>query len=221
MSLKEQLSTLKAQNLAKFPEDIKNILLDDLEKLSESGLIEAAPKAGGKLKDFTLPNHRGEKSSLASLREKGPVIVTFYRGGWCPYCNLELHAYQAVLQDIKAAGATLVAITPELPDESLTTSERHALEFEVLTDENSDFAREIGLVFTIDEKVRPIYESFGINIEKHNGKGQFDVPFAATFVVDVDGTVTYAFVEADYTLRADPVDVLKEVESLVELEGQR
>lgn len=215
MSMKEQLATLKAQNLAKFPEDVKNILLDDLKKLDASGLTEAAPKAGDRLKDFRLPNHRGDLTSLASLKEKGPVVVTFYRGGWCPYCNLELHAYQQVLPDINATGATLVAITPELPDESLTTSERHALEFEVLTDENADYAREIGVVFTVEEKVRPIYESFGIDIEKHNGKGQFDVPFAATFVVDVDGTIAYAFVDADYTLRAEPADVVKVIKSLV------
>ena len=186
-----------------------------MKKLNESGLIEATPKAGDKLKDFTLPNHRGEEINLASLRKKGPVVVTFYRGGWCPYCNLELRAYQAVLHDIKAAGATLVAITPELPDESLTTSERHALEFEVLTDKNADYAREIGIVFTVDEKVRPIYESFGIDIEKHNGEGQFDMPFAATFVVDVDGTITFAFVDSDYTLRAEPVEIVKKLESLV------
>jgi len=214
MSLKEQLSELKAQNLAQFPEDVKTILLDDLKKLSESGLIEAAPNTGDRLKDVTLPNHRGEVVSLASLREKGPVVVTFYRGGWCPYCNLELLAYQENLPQIKATGATLVAITPELPDESLTTYERNSLEFEVLTDKNSDYAREIGLVFTLPEALRPIYEGFGVDIEKHNGKGQFDLPLAATFVVDVDGTITFAFVRADYTVRAEPADVTEVLQSL-------
>ncbi|MGI9535617.1 MAG: redoxin domain-containing protein, partial [Desulfocapsaceae bacterium] len=113
-----------------------------------------------------------------------------------------------------AAGATLVAITPELPDESLTTSERHALEFEVLTDKNSDYAREIGVVFTVADEVRPIYEGFGIDLEKHNGKGQFDVPLAATYVVDADGTIVYAVVEADYTIRAEPTEVVKVLQSL-------
>lgn len=215
MSLKEELSTFKKERLSQIPEDVQKTMFEDLKKLSESGLIEGAPKAGDKLKDFTLSNHLGEDRSLAELRKKGPVVVTFYRGGWCPYCNLELHAYQAVLQDIKDAGATLVAITPELPDESLTTSQKHGLEFEVLTDKNSDYARQIGIHFTLSEKLRLVYDRFGIEIEKHNGKGQFDLPLAATFVVDVDGTIAWAFVEADYTLRAEPSDVVKVLKSMI------
>ncbi|MHC4707572.1 MAG: peroxiredoxin-like family protein [Planctomycetota bacterium] len=214
MSLKDQLAVLKAQNLANFSQETKNILLGDLKNLSESGIVEDAPKVGDKLKDFTLPNHLGEKKSLASLREKGPVVVTFYRGGWCPYCNAQLLAYQENLPRIKAMGATLAAITPELPDESLTTYERNNLEFEVLTDFNSAYAREIGLVFILPEEVRPIYKGFGIDIEKHNGKGQFDLPLAATFVVNTDGTITYAFVDVDYTLRAEPSEIVRELQSV-------
>jgi len=221
MSLKKQLSTLKAKSRSKFPADIQKIMFADLEKLGASGLIEAAPKAGDKLKDFTLPNHLGKTRNLSELRKNGPVVVTFYRGGWCPYCNLELRAYQQVLPDIKAAGATLVAITPELRDESLTTSERHELEFEVLTDANSEYARDIGIVFTLSEELRPIYESFGIEVEKHNGKGQFDLPLAATFVIEVNGTIACAVVQADYTLRAEPSEVVKVLNSLTDQSNSR
>jgi len=216
MSLQEQLTNLKEANLAKFPEEIKNVIFDDLNKLNKSGIVEAAPKTGDTLPDFSLPNHRGEVTSIAELRKKGPVVVTFYRGGWCPYCNLELRAYQEILPQIKAAGATLVAITPELPDESLTTAERNGLEFEVLTDQNSDYAREIGVVFTVAERLRPIYESFGIDLEKHNGQGQFDVPLAATYVINVDGTIACAVVEADYTVRAEPAEVVKVLQSMAQ-----
>lgn len=214
MNLKEQLAELKEQNLSQIPEDIQAIMFGDLKQLEDSGIVDKAPKNGEKIIDFNLPNHIGETRSLAELREKGPVVITFYRGGWCPYCNLELRAYQAVLEDIKAAGATLVAITPELPDSSLSTSEKHNLGFEVLTDEKSDYARELGLVFTLSEKVRPVYEQFGIEVEKHNGKGQFDLPLAATLVVDVDGTVACAAVAVDYTQRAEPADVVKELQNL-------
>ena len=214
MSLKEQLAALKAKNAVSHPIETVNIMLDCTKELGESGILDGVPKTGEKLKDFTLSNHLGQEISLASLRKNGPVVVTFYRGGWCPYCNLELHAYQQILPQIKAAGATLVAISPELPDESLTTSQRHSLEFEVLTDTNVDYARELGLVFTLSDKLRPIYESFGIRIEKHNGKGQFDLPLAATFVVDVDGTIVCADVDADYTVRTEPSDVVKVLQSL-------
>lgn len=214
MNLTQELAELKAKNLSMIPEEAQTVMFADLDKLTESGIVDRAPKEGGKLADFTLPNHNGETRNLAALRENGPVVVTFYRGGWCPYCNVELHAYQQALPEIKAAGATLVAITPELPDESLSTTERHGLEFEVLTDQNSEYAREIGIVFTISEALRPIYEQFGIDLEKHNGEGQFDVPLAATFVVDTDGTIACAFVAVDYTLRADPADVVKVLQSL-------
>lgn len=209
MSLQKELTALKEANLAKFPEEVKEVIFADLKKLKESGLIESAPAEGEVFKDFSLQNHKGEITSMADLRKKGPVVVTFYRGGWCPYCNLELRAYQQILPEIKAAGATLVAITPELPDESLSTAERHALEFEVLTDKNSDYARELGVVFTVSEELRPIYESFGIDLEKYNGKGQFDVPLAATYVVKQDGSIACAAIDADYTKRAEPSDVVK------------
>ena len=215
MALNEQLSTLKAQNIANHPKEAVSLLLDDMKKLSESGIVEGAPKVGEKLKDFKLSGPLGEDRNLSQLRETGPVVVTFYRGGWCPYCNLELRAYQDVLQDIKDAGATLVAITPELPESSLTTSEKNELKFEVLSDVNSEYAKEIGLVYTLPEELRPIYESFGIELEKHNGKEQFDLPLAATFIVDVDGTITYSFVTADYTVRAEPSEIVKGLKSLI------
>ena len=214
MSLKEQLTTLKENMGAQIPQDVLSILVDEAKTLSESDLVKFAPKVGEKVIDFNLTNQLGNAVSLSSLRKKGPVVVTFYRGGWCPYCSLQLKSYQEILSDIKAAGATLVAITPELPDASLSTSEKLELELEIITDVNADYARELGLVFTLPEVLRPIYEAFGIFIEKHNGAGQFDIPLAATFVVNVDGIITYAFVNTDYTLRAEPSDILKELEAL-------
>jgi peroxiredoxin len=214
MSLTQQLAELKAQNQAKQPEEVKAAMAADLEKLAMSGLVENAPQQGQYLTDFTLNNHNGEPRSLSQLRQNGPVVIIFYRGGWCPYCNMELHAYQQALPAIKEAGATLVAITPELPDASLSTAEKHGLAFEVLTDTNSDYARKIGIVFTLSPTLRPIYESFGINIEKHNGKDQYDLPLAATFVVDTQGKIVSAFVTADYTKRADPEDIIKVLVSL-------
>jgi peroxiredoxin len=214
MSLKDQLAALKAENLSRIPADAQAVMSGDLKKLEESGIVERAPKVGDRLKPFTLPNHLGETRSLSQLLEKGPVVVTFYRGGWCPYCNLELRAYQQALPEIEAAGATLVAITPELPDESLSTKERNELKFEVLTDKNSDYGRELGVVFTLTKELVGIYKNFGIELEKHNGEGQFDVPLPATFIVDTDGTITCAFIAVDYTLRAEPSDVVEELKKL-------
>lgn len=216
MSLTKQLSKLRELNCANLSAEVNSIMADAINKLSESELINNAPKAGQKLLNFTLFNHLGEKRLLANLRETGPVVVTFYRGGWCPYCSLQLRAYQEILQEIQATGATLVAITPEFPDKSLSTTQMNKLEFEVLSDINSNYARELGLIYTLPKKMRSLYEeSFGIDLEKHNGVGQFDLPLTATFVVDVDGTITSAFVKADYTVRKEPEEILNELKSLV------
>ncbi|MDY0190601.1 MAG: peroxiredoxin-like family protein [Desulfuromonas sp.] len=214
MSLKTQLAEMNRQSKSRLPDETVATMLAATKALSESGIVERAPKMGETLQNFTLPNQLGAQRSLAELRKNGPVVITFYRGGWCPYCNLELHAYQQILPEIKATGATLVAITPELPDESLTTAERHNLQFEVLSDINSEYANQLGLAFTFPAELRPIYTSFGINIEKHNGTGQFDLPLSATFVVDSAGTIIFAAVDADYTLRAEPADVVQVLESL-------
>ncbi|MEB3229941.1 MAG: peroxiredoxin-like family protein [Leptolyngbyaceae bacterium] len=130
------------------------------------------------------------------------------------YCNLELRAYQQVLPEIKALGATLVAITPETPDHSLTTTEKNELGFEVLSDVGNHVARQLGLVFTLPERLRPIYTSFGIDVAAHNGDQNFELPLAATYVINTDGTVVHAFVEADYTKRDDPEAVVKVLKQL-------
>ena len=109
-----------------------------------------ALKQGDKVKDFTLKNAKGEEVNLSVLLKKGPVVLTWYRGGWCPYCNLALKQLQEELAQIKEQGAMLVALTPELPDHSLTTQEKNALEFEVLTDLHNEVARSYGLVFKLD-----------------------------------------------------------------------
>ena len=214
MSLKEELSALKAQSMQKIPAEALPVLMKASKELEESGIVGQAPKKGDKLENFELPNQTGESQSLADLRKKGPVVVTFYRGGWCPYCNLQLKSYQQMLPEITAAGASLVAITPEKPDASLSTAEKNELKFDVLTDKDAQYARQLKLVFTLPEELRPIYKNFGIDVEAHNGEGKFDLPLAATFVVDTDGTIAYAMVDSDYTVRAEPSEILASLKSL-------
>ena len=214
MSLREELAATKAQTIKKIPEEALSVMMNATKELKESGIVAGAPKKGDKLENFELPNQTGESRSLTALREKGPVVVTFYRGGWCPYCNLQLQSYQKMLPEIIAAGASLVAITPEKPDASLSTAEKNELKFDVLSDADAAYARKLKLVFTLPEEVRPIYKNFGIDVEAHNGDGKFDLPLAATYVVDTDGTIVYAMVDSDYTVRAEPSEILASLKSL-------
>jgi peroxiredoxin len=156
-----------------------------------------------------LGNAKGETVDVGTLLRKGPVIVTFYRGGWCPFCNLELKAFQDVLPRIIAAGASLIAISPEKPDESLSTAEKNALTFEVLSDVGQKVGRAFGLVYEFTDELKSAYDGFGLDIPTRNdAPGEWALPISATYVIDRDGTIIYAYTDADYRDRADPRDVL-------------
>ncbi|BDF94129.1 peroxiredoxin [Pseudoalteromonas sp. KAN5] len=178
------------------------------EQLIATHLKDNALKVGDAVADFSLTNQHGGTTRFADLLASGPVVISFYRGGWCPYCNLELKALNALLPDFKALGAKLVAISPQLPDASLTTAQKNALEYDVLSDVGNQVAEQFGLVFTLDERLKPIYAQFGLDIAQANGDDSFQLPLPATYVVDQHGIITYAFADEDYTLRAEPSDVL-------------
>ena len=215
MSLQQQLDEFKVGFVANTPPDAQEKMEAAKQALADSGMLSGVPKEGDTLPEFTLPNQLNSPLSLSQLRANGPVLIVFYRGGWCPYCNLELRAYQAALDRINAAGAMLVAITPELADESLNTIEKNSLGFQVLTDDNASYARQLGLVHTLPEELRPIYDGFGIDLQKHNGKGQFDLPLPATYIVDTDGIIVKAFVDVDYTQRMEPEQAIVALEAMM------
>lgn len=177
-------------------------------KLARSDLTDRALKQGDRIPDFALPDSAGRIVKSAELRRNGLLLLSFYRGDWCPYCNLELRALAERHTDIVAAGATLVAISPQTPDASLATSEKHRLQFPVLSDADNKIARKFGLVFRIDESLMPIYQAFGIDLKAHNGDDSFELPVPATYLVGRDGDVLEAFVNTDYRARLEPETAL-------------
>ncbi len=208
---------LKAQNdqaRARLPQESLAVMDDATSTLAASGITDTSLAVGAAAPDFTLPGVDGEQVSLAKLLTDGPVVLAFYRGGWCPYCNLELRALQAALADITAVGATLVAISPQLPDNSLSTAEKLELAFPVLSDVGNVVARQYGLVFSLPEDLRSVYDGFGIDLPAANGDQTFELPVPATFVIGRDGSVAWRFVDPDYTHRGDPADVLAAVKAL-------
>lgn len=178
------------------------------EELANSGIIDRTLKTGDTAPVFELPTADGERVELRSLLQQGPVVLSFYRGGWCPYCNLELRALQQVLPQIQASGANLVAVSPETPDNSLTTTEKNELSFPVLSDVGNKVAQEFGLVFTLPETLRPLYAEWGIDLPAYNGDDRFELPVPATYVIAPDGRIVLAFANADYTQRLDPEAIL-------------
>ena len=208
MSLTQALANKLAQNLANLPVDVIPVMGKATEDLAKSGIVNQSLKAGDTAPNFALPNAIGQSIAIQDLLSTGPVVISFYRGQWCPYCNLELRALQEALPAIQSLGAKLAAISPQTPDNSLSTAEKNELTFEVLSDVGNQIARQFGLVFSLPEELRPIYKGFGIDIPAHNGDETFELPIPATYVINTDGAIAHACVDPDYTKRLDPADIL-------------
>lgn len=212
-TLQSILDARKAQFEAKAAKEVRKIYAEGIESVRKSGILESAKNVGDHAPDFTLKNALGKRVSLGEYLQKGPVVLTWYRGGWCPYCNLTLHRLQQELPEFKAAGANLLALTPELPDKSLTTQEKHNLSFEVLSDIGNKVAREYGIVFRLTPEVAANYQS-NFDLHGFNGDESDELPMAATYVIDRDGTVRYAFLNADYRNRAEPAEIIRALKAL-------
>jgi peroxiredoxin len=209
MSLKEQLEEYRAGWRNRVPPDRRAIIEHHIEQLRTGLVARSMLKVGDRAPGIVLRNAMGDIVDVSNLRTKGPVVVTFYRGGWCPYCNLQLRAFQEILPEIRAAGASLVAISPEKPDDTLSTAEKNALAFEVLSDVGQKVGRAFGLVYQFSEELRAAYRGFGLDIPARNGvPDEWALPVSATYVIDRDGTIIYAYTDVDYRDRADPRDVL-------------
>jgi len=214
MTLNQELANFREQFLGQVDSATVETMSQATNDLKQSGIEDSSLQAGSKAINFTLPNATGEAIDLQGLLKQGAVVLSFYRGGWCPYCNLELKALQNALPEIKALGANLVTVSPQTPDNSLSTAEKNELTFEVLSDVGNKVAKEYGLVFTLPESLRPIYEKFGIDVAAHNGDQTFELPVAATYVINTDGTIAHAFIDADYTQRLDPAEIVTALKNL-------
>lgn len=164
--------------------------------------------------DFALPDATGTLVRLSELVAAGPVVVSFYRGAWCPYCNIELRALQAALPALTAVGGALVAISPDAPDTSLSTAEKADLEFAVLSDTSATTITAYGLNFTIDSVTRAVLSEPEAQLARANCAETEVLPVPATYVIDTAGKVTYAFVDPDHTRRAEPTEIVAAVVAL-------
>ena len=209
MSLTEELLEKKNISSQKVPKEKWEVMVRSTDALIAQQLSNNALQVGDNMVDFTLPNALGTTVTLSDYLGKGSVVISFYRGGWCPYCNMELRALQNTLSSLKELDVTLLAISPETPDNSLNAKEKNALEFPVLSDIRNVVAKEIGLVFQMPEDLREVYHSFNLDVPKHNGDQNYELPMPATYIVNSEGVITYAFVPEDYTERADPEEILR------------
>ena len=163
--------------------------------------------------DFALPNQHGAMRRFSDYLAESPVVLNVYRGGWCPYCNLEMKALHDALPGIEQRGARLVGMAPETPDNAVDTAQRHDLRIDILSDAGNRVAERLGLVFELPESLRSIYAGLGIDLPAFNGDDSFRLPVPATYIVGRDGAVAYAFVNADYTRRLEPAEITSFLEA--------
>lgn len=179
-----------------------------LDGIQKQQIAEKAVKGLSDAPGFDLVDQDGEKMSLSAMCAKGPVVLQFYRGKWCPHCNAGLMAYNDYLSKIKNMGASFVAISPMLPDGSQFLASKRDLKFAVASDVGNAVARKYNVVFTVPEEIRPTFEAWGHDIATANGDDMWEVPLAATYVINKKQEVVWTFVDNDHGVWAEPSDVV-------------
>lgn len=196
------------------PSEIVEAVVAEIEKLAQAGVGMNAPRVGDCVPGFTLHDAHGGDVSLVEELKRGPAVVAFYRGGWCPYCDLQLRSYQEVFPRIQQLGASVIAISPQTPDATLSTAEKKELAFAVLSDRSNQVARAYGLAFKVPPLLDEIQRGFGIDIPAANGDTSNELPVTATFVVASDGRVAFRHLDVDWRHRLEPAELLRRLEQL-------
>jgi peroxiredoxin len=209
-ALQQQLEQINAQ----MPEPIAERITTAIGKVDASGVAQGlAP--GDQAPKFSLPDAMERSVSLGERLSGGPVILVFYRGEWCPYCNTYLRALQAALPEITARGATLLAVSPQSPDHSLSITEKAQLGFDVLSDVDQAVIRAYKVQFTAPGDLQDVHTSvFQLDLRDHTANRSWQLPIPATFVIDRDGVVRAAHVSADYRTRMEPADIIAALDDL-------
>ena len=209
LTIREQSEQLKAAAAERLPTDVLEVFDRSIEDFLDQGIPTDSIKVGDVLEPFTLDDATRTPVGLAQLVESGPAVIVFYRGGWCPYCNLALRTYQQeLLPQLEAFDARLVAISPQSPDESLSTAEKIALEFTVLSDPGARLADQIGIAFEQADDVLAAQRNLGLDLTKVNAEGAVRLPRPTVLVVDGDRVVRFVDVQPDYTARTEVADII-------------
>ncbi len=212
-TLAAQLNMVADAAAKRFPAEMVRTMEDAIDSVRDAGIEKSAKQVGDHAVDATLSDWNGKQVTLSELWSDGPIVLMWYRGGWCPYCNLQLRAMQKEIETLDALGAKLVVLTPELPKYAKATARANDADFVALFDKDNATAREYGLVFQLAESILPLYRD-RLKLGERNGNDAMELPLAATYVIDQSGVIRYAFLDADYKKRAEPANVVEAVRKL-------
>lgn len=215
LTIREQSDQLKAAAAERLPSEVVEVFDQSVQDFLAEGIPADSISAGDRLEPFTLDDANGTPVSLEQIVSSGPAVIVFYRGGWCPYCNLALRTYQReLLPQLGNFGARLVAISPQTPDQSLSTAEKAGLEFTVLSDPGSRLAQRIGIAFQQADEVLAAQHKLGLDLTQVNAEGATHLPRPTVLVVDQDRTVRFVDVQPDYTARTEVADIVTALKDL-------
>ena len=212
--LNAQCTATRNAFMAGLPDDQKKILKAAGQRLADSDVAANAIGVGDTAPEFTLTDTHGHAFQLSEALLHGPIVLSFYRGGWCPFCDLELKALAEREPDIRNLGARLVAVSPALHEKNRAAQEEPKLPFPLLFDEGNRVACKYGLVMQVDEALRPLYQQWGFDLTILHGDTSWELPLPGTFIIDSSGTVRAAFVNKDYTQRMEPSDIISALETI-------
>ncbi len=218
------LSNSYAEMLKQYTEESKNNkspfsaediqIMEQAAKDLQATMPDPGLKAGDKAPLFTLGNAFGQKVSLQDKLAKGPVVMVFYRGAWCPFCNLHLRALQKAVPEMKKYKAELILVTPQKPDKSAEQINKDKYTFEVLSDLDSQVMKSYQLYFELPEKLNAVYMKHGLDVESFNGKGRAVLPVPGTYIIDQSGTIVLSQADVDYKKRSEPSDIIQKLKSI-------
>jgi peroxiredoxin len=219
MSLNEHLDSLTAKLRAMVPAERLAVIDLGAAQLSYSGLADRALKIGDLAPSFELPDGDGMLWRSEELLRSGPLVIVFYRGRWCAYCNAQLAALQEVHPQIAEARASLIAISPQTQKHSYMTRDMHKLRFPVLSDQGNQVAKKFGLVYRLSPEMQAMYESIMTKLPGYNGDQSWELPLAATYIVQADGNISWARIDADWRHRPEPEEILRIVKGSIKQHG--
>lgn len=214
MSLQEQISHMQQELVKQIPsETLETLMVAKAQMISEKPENNAL-KEGDEIPSFSLYRQDGDLFGVRDVLQEKNLVISFFQGTWCPYCDIELHSLVEHYPAIKMAGAELLAISPELTDQSMSYFEKQPIPFHVLSDSGNLVAKKFGIVIHLSEAFQQVYKGFDFNLVQKNGDLNWKLPIPATYLVTRDGIIQYAHINPDYSQRMEPADIVRELQLL-------
>lgn len=208
MTLEEQLKQVRDTTLTRMPQSIVQVFKDSIRGIRDDKLKEQALQVGDQIPEISLKSIEGNPVGLIDLFQSEFLILNFYRGGWCPYCNMELREYERLKMDFMELGVSIAAVSAETPELATQTIDKNSISYPILTDDDAKLMKAIGIVFKLDEASKREYVNFGMDFSEIHGNENYELPVPAVYVINRDMEIVFVHFEEDYMTRMEPTEVL-------------